>query len=110
MTTLTREEEGGVITLVHEAEKDQVRDCYCIMLVECNVFRNSALTVQQPTRLIQMMMTFWMLRSQLMISLLGEDSEDISMWQLLVQEAGDIVFANCLDEHLENMYKSIYLT
>ena len=45
-----------------------------------------------------------------MISLLGEDSEDISMWQLLVQEAGDIVFANCLDEHLENMYKSIYLT
>ena len=45
-----------------------------------------------------------------MISLLGEDSEDISMWQHLVQEAGDIVFANSLDEHLENMYKSIYLT
>ena len=27
-------------------------------------FRNSALTVRQPTRLIRMMMTFWMLRSQ----------------------------------------------
>ena len=67
------------------------------------VFRNSALTVRQPTRLIQMMMTFWMLRSQLMISSLGEDSEDISMWQLLVQEAGDIVFANCFDEQLENI-------
>ena len=38
-----------------------------------------------------------------MISSLGEDSEDISMWQLLVQEAGDIVFANCFDEQLENI-------
>ena len=27
VTTLMREEEGGVITLVQEAEKDQVRDC-----------------------------------------------------------------------------------
>ena len=36
-----------------------------------------------------------------MISLLGEDSEDISMWQLLVQEAADIVSVNSLDEHIE---------
>ena len=27
VTTLMREEEGGVIKLVQEAEKDQVRDC-----------------------------------------------------------------------------------
>ena len=27
VTTLMRDEEGGVITLVQEAEKDQVRDC-----------------------------------------------------------------------------------
>ena len=36
-----------------------------------------------------------------MISLRAEDSEDISMWQLLVQEAADIVSVNCLDEQIE---------
>ena len=43
-----------------------------------------------------------------MISLLGEDSEDISMWLLLVQEAADIVSVNWLDEHIENI--KVYLS